>query len=588
MATVSQSWPVNEAGEILLELGTGTNTKSGNLPANQVSHNPVTDKVVVKLPPESATFVAGGSNTSLGLNNNGKVTIADASLGNVRLRNNVLTTSRIGLLGTQNLTSGTFLSYLEEFTLPSDIVNIQIGVMNAHPTSSPQIRVAVGMSEVAGDPTAPLNTLVVGGVASSTINAWTNVTRNGATAISLIAMPGATVNNPFVTWFDPFPISSIPRVEVGRIKPVIKVILEFGAFQSGVATTSTITNQVADVGISGWEQDTDLTAPPYGNFWRTRSQAVAAGVDMTLINSTIVDNSGTNYHAPILVRYTLKSGKGIQVVIMGDSTNESSKDSLDKYGWLYRSLHKLSTPQLPIAICNLAQAGTTPQQWIDMANALLPDLANSIVIVPNFSPNATSPIGDTLRSASIVNAGTGGTSGTVTLTGTTGTGTPFQVTGVIGPNGNLISVGAVTVTGPYTVLPTDINNEPVTGGGLVGATLALTFVGAGLTIALQRIAKVKAVAEQYGCGVITTTCLHSNTAGKDWKGSDPILSAINAATLASNEPVMDYSAALAGNVSGSQIQFKQGMTTDGLHPNSVGHDYADINVATPLFKKLTG
>lgn len=582
-------FPVNSNGEIVLQSGTGTTDVVGYINSSQVPTDVNTNKMVVKLPAETALFTNDSSNHPIGLSNAGRVTVPDSSLGNVKLRNSTLVMSRIGLLGTQSLASGTFVSYLEEFALPADVVNIQVGVMNAHPTSSPQIRVRVGFTEVAGDPTLPLNTLVKGGQPLTSEAAWAAMTRNGASAISLLAMPGSNVNNPYVTWFDPYPVASLTRTDAGRKNPVIKIITEFGAYQSGVASASTITNQIAGTNITGWEQDTDLAQPPYGFFWRSRSQNVAAGVDPTALTSTVEDNSSLNYHAPILLRFTLKSGKGIQVVIIGDSTLECAGDSNDKYGWIYRSIHQLSRPELPIAVCNFAQSGTDPSKWSTMASSLLQEVPNSLLVLPNMSPNTGSPLGDTVISASIVNQGTGGTPGPVVLTGTTGTGTLFQINATVGPLGGVVSLGSIVVGGPYSILPTNVANEPVTGsGGVVGCTLNLSFTGSNLTIAIQQIAKIKSIAEQYGCGTISVTCLHSNTAGKDWKGSDPLLSRVNTDTLNSNEVVMDYSSALAGDVVGGQVQFKAGTTTDGLHPNAVGHALAANTVGIPFFKKLTG
>lgn len=76
-------------------------------------------------------------------------------------------------------------------------------------------------------------------------------------------------------------------------------------------------------------------------------------------------------------------------------------------------------------------------------------------------------------SAAVVAGGTGGTPGAVTLTGTTGTGTKFQATGTISAGGVLQPGLVVAVPGNYTVNPTSITIEPVTGGGLTGATVSL-------------------------------------------------------------------------------------------------------------------
>lgn len=78
--------------------------------------------------------------------------------------------------------------------------------------------------------------------------------------------------------------------------------------------------------------------------------------------------------------------------------------------------------------------------------------------------------------AIIVSGGTGGTPGAVTITGTTGTGTLFQATGTIGADGVLRGALTVTVRGQYTVNPTNVNIEPVTGGALTGATVKVVMV----------------------------------------------------------------------------------------------------------------
>ena len=77
-------------------------------------------------------------------------------------------------------------------------------------------------------------------------------------------------------------------------------------------------------------------------------------------------------------------------------------------------------------------------------------------------------------SATINAAGTGGTTGAAVVTGTTGTGTKFQADVVIA-GGAIVSVTDIKVAGSYSVNPTDITQEPVTGGGLTGAKLAIVM-----------------------------------------------------------------------------------------------------------------
>ncbi len=75
-------------------------------------------------------------------------------------------------------------------------------------------------------------------------------------------------------------------------------------------------------------------------------------------------------------------------------------------------------------------------------------------------------------SATVVAGGTGGTNGACTATGTTGTGTKFQASGTV-TGGILGGALTIAVAGNYTVNPTSLAVEPITGCGLTGATVSL-------------------------------------------------------------------------------------------------------------------
>jgi len=85
-------------------------------------------------------------------------------------------------------------------------------------------------------------------------------------------------------------------------------------------------------------------------------------------------------------------------------------------------------------------------------------------------------------SVEVDDAGTGGAPGAATITGTTGTGTKFECAVTIGAGGDITAVGSITVAGDYTVNPTDILSEPVTGGGLVGAKVTLEMGALSITV----------------------------------------------------------------------------------------------------------
>lgn len=73
-------------------------------------------------------------------------------------------------------------------------------------------------------------------------------------------------------------------------------------------------------------------------------------------------------------------------------------------------------------------------------------------------------------SATVAAGGTGGSAGTQTVTGTTGTGTKFTASVTVA-GGAITAVLSITLGGSYTVNPTSLTNEPVTGASLSGAQL---------------------------------------------------------------------------------------------------------------------
>jgi hypothetical protein len=87
-----------------------------------------------------------------------------------------------------------------------------------------------------------------------------------------------------------------------------------------------------------------------------------------------------------------------------------------------------------------------------------------------FHPNGS------VLAATVNTAGSGGTNGAVTITGTSGSGTRFTAKGTIA-SGALTGPLTIVNAGSYTTDPTSLTAEPVTGGGLIGATVGLTLSG---------------------------------------------------------------------------------------------------------------
>ena len=98
-----------------------------------------------------------------------------------------------------------------------------------------------------------------------------------------------------------------------------------------------------------------------------------------------------------------------------------------------------------------------------------------LTVTGNTGTEPTFNVTDTEVVSVVINAvGSGGTPGLTTFTGTTGTGTKFQFTATIAGDGTLTgATPTLTVAGDYTVNPSSLTSEPITGGSLTGATVTI-------------------------------------------------------------------------------------------------------------------
>ncbi len=533
-------------------------------------------------PPVGTTLAKDANGVPIGLRGpTGALVVNSNQFGRLNAYKKSLVKGRNGLLTLTAATAGSVKCYLNQFTLAGHCVAIQIGVITADPTATPQCRVKVGFTESA-PASGSLCALTKNGVlavSDAEIDAgYVSMTINGNNTPSLQAFGGLGVNAPFVNWYDIYPLTSLRRTDPGRELPVGNVITELFAYQNGVTKAMNFTEQSFAATITGWETD-DPAGPMKGNFYRCRSGAVAGGVSPHLMNQTAADTSAS---AAIVIRYFLATETGIQVVQVDDSTGEGSGGTIDKFGGLQRAVFAKSTLARPIELLNAAQAGTTPDKFASMAQVFVPEVPNSILFQPIGSVNLTKPLANYVTGATIVNGGSGGAPGAATLTGTTGTGTKFQIAATIGAGGDVTALGGVTTVGAYTVLPTDLGNEPVTGGGLTGCVLSL-FVDSAISPLWKRdIAAIEQVGASSGCAVIPHTWRPCNTAGGDYKGSDPIRRAFNDALRTSGRVYVDSDLALRGSTVGGQVQFAAGYTTDQLHPNDAGYSAESLQYIAAL------
>jgi hypothetical protein len=182
-----------------------------------------------------------------------------------------------------------------------------------------------------------------------------------------------------------------------------------------------------------------------------------------VVEGPLVVTGATNA-SPCVITVSVNALVSATPINTGVISSYAPGDTITLAGGTYSipaQIYVLSTVLLSVTL-STPGTGYTPGDTVSLAGGTQTTTAK-------MSVSATQVV-----SAIVVNAGTGGTTGTATVTGTTGTGTKFQANVTIA-SGAITAVNSISVGGAYTVNPTNLNAEPVTGGGLTGATLKIVM-----------------------------------------------------------------------------------------------------------------
>lgn len=146
----------------------------------------------------------------------------------------------------------------------------------------------------------------------------------------------------------------------------------------------------------------------------------------------------------------------------GVTISYAPSDLITLAGGVFAVPAVLSVTNTRLTVLGLNSAGTgiyAPSDTIELAGGT----QTSAAVLTVLTTQAVS--------AAIASAGSGGSPGSAIVTGTTGAGTKFQANVTINGSGAISAVNSIALAGSYTVNPSSPTAEPVTGGGLSGATL---------------------------------------------------------------------------------------------------------------------
>lgn len=203
------------------------------------------------------------------------------------------------------------------------------------------------------------------------------------------------------------------------------------------------------------------------NFWRLRTTS-AGGPMFYLQNIVGTFSAGLSQMGMSL--WQLISGSAF-TLLNYNSVRGAWSDFTSRMGWGQSFTIGVASPYtLNPVTTQIIRAGTgyVPNEAVT--------LAGGTGTAATFTILATQVV-----SATIAAAGSGGTNGTQTITGTTGTGTLFTASVTVS-GGAITAVLSIVTGGAYTVNPTSLTQEPVTGASLAGAKLNVVMGGQALNV----------------------------------------------------------------------------------------------------------
>lgn len=276
---------------------------------------------------------------------------------------NLLTKNLFGRLSAAALSAPYTCQTIME--LEAAFMGFKVGIPNIHTAAVAGVRVCVALVNQA-IPQAWL-------IDNAPTTEWLDVTFNGATSVTLPARLGA--ERPSFTWSDPIELPSIPRVDAGKVRPLVMVRIEIpqGGYRSQPIN-----------GISSWRLD---TSPRY---FKAATQDVLGVTNKAAYTNTL--NTEVGVVVPAIQYMTEKRGK--QLLISGDSTLEGVGGTPICYAAAQRVAYEASTPDFPVEYFNAALHAQIPQLYhqrvADLADVVLP---TNVVYSPYSSNDAAAGTG---------------------------------------------------------------------------------------------------------------------------------------------------------------------------------------------------
>lgn len=269
---------------------------------------------------------------------------------------NLLTKNLFGRLTAASLAAPYTCQTVME--LEADFLGFRVGIPNIHTAAVAGVRVCVAL----------VNQAIAQAwlIDNAPTTEWLDVTFSGATSATLPARLG--VERPSFTWSDPIELPSIPRIDAGKVRPLVMVRIEIpqGGYRSQPAN-----------GISSWRLD---TSPRY---FKAATQDVLGVTNKSAYTNTL--NTEVGVVVPAIQYMTEKRGK--QLLISSDSTGEGVGGTPICYAAAQRVAYEASTPDFPVEYFNAAIHAQIPQLYHQRVADLVDVVLPTNVVYSPFSSN---------------------------------------------------------------------------------------------------------------------------------------------------------------------------------------------------------
>jgi lysophospholipase L1-like esterase len=350
---VSSAWPVNELGEVLFDVGTGSDNVGGFLSQDLLPVNAITGKASIKVP-RGSRYKRGGRKAT-------------------RQVSSRMATAANGAVG---------YTYHNNITVEADVIAIRPTFNNVHTAALTGVTFAVAPTTDFSNPIVPTG-------------AWVNGTSGVGSSSSLTVAARLAAEQPSLTRPD--------WVFINSVAPSDGVSLRRFCVRHFVPAANATTSEGFYALDTVFHTPNSINA---GRVFQTYRQ------DVDGVTSKAAFTNTTPQSKPGLIMgwdYMLASGEIITIAASGDSITEGAVNgAIGNFGngWAYQAirLFRERHPQILIEYANYGLSGQNTATFNPVIIERLPRIEPDLLLYSPFSVNDGTPTTSTINNGAVLSS----------------------------------------------------------------------------------------------------------------------------------------------------------------------------------------